>query len=337
MDGGGKRDGRAGPRRGERVVSGAGNARSGRSGAAAIVPSGAQFEIAHGQQRATIVEVGAGVREYAAAGRPVLDPYPLEAISDGARGAPLIPWPNRLADGRYRFDGVDHQLALSEPERHNAIHGLMRWRPWTALERDPGRVLMGARLFALPGYPFNLELRIAYELSDAGLTVTTTATNVGQSACPYGAGQHPYISPGQGPIDDCLLQVPAATRILTDGERQLPCGREALAGGDHDFRSPRRVGDQRLDDPFTDLARDGEGNATVTLTPPDGGRVQLWMDQRYRFVELFSGDTLAPERRRRGLAVEPMTCAPNGFQSGDGLVRLEPGESFTSRWGVRLA
>jgi aldose 1-epimerase len=300
------------------------------------VPSGAQFEIAHGEQRATIVEVGAGVREYAVAGRPVLDPYPLEAICDGAHGAPLIPWPNRLADGRYRFDGLDHRLALSEPERHNAIHGLMRWRPWTALEREPSRVLMAARLFALPGYPFTLDLRIDYELSDAGLTVVTTATNLGGSACPYGAGQHPYISPGQGLIDDCILEVPAATRILTDGERQLPGGREPVEGGDYDFRGPRRLADQRLDDPFTDLERDGEGNATVTVRLRDGTRVELWMDQRYRFVELFSGDTLAPDRRRRGLAVEPMTCAPNAFQSGDGLVRLEPGESFKSRWGVRL-
>jgi aldose 1-epimerase len=318
-------------------VSAAGKAPPGRAGASAIAPSGAQFEIAHGEQRATIVEVGAGVREYAVGGSPVLDPYPLQAICDGAHGAPLIPWPNRVADGRYRFDGVDHQLALSEPERRNAIHGLMRWRPWTALERDPNRVLMAARLYALPGYPFTLDLRIAYELTDAGLTVATTATNVGSSPCPYGTGQHPYLSPGQGLIDDCVLELPAATRLLTDGKRQLPCGREALHGGDHDFRSPRRVADQSLDDPFTDLSRDGEGDATVTLRRPDGARVELWMDRRYRFVELFSGDTLAPDRRRRGLAVEPMTCAPNAFQSGDGLLRLEPGESLTSRWGARLA
>jgi aldose 1-epimerase len=317
-------------------VSGAGKAPPGGAGTPAIAPSGAQFEIGHGEQRATIVEVGAGVREYAVGGIPVLDPYPLEAICDGAHGAPLIPWPNRLADGRYRFDGADHQLALSEPERRNAIHGLMRWRPWTALERDPNRVLMAARLFALPGYPFTLDLRIAYELTKAGLTVATTATNVGRSPCPYGAGQHPYISAGQGLIDDCVLELPAATRLLTDAERQLPCGREALHGGDHDFRSPRRVADRRLDDPFTDLSRHGDGEATVTLRRPDGARVELWMDRRYRFVELFSGDTLAPDRRRRGLAVEPMTCAPNAFQSGDGLVRLEPGDSFTSRWGVRL-
>jgi aldose 1-epimerase len=307
------------------------------AGIAAVAPSGEQFEISHREPRATSVEVGAGVREYEVAGRSVLDPYPLAEICDGAHGAPLIPWPNRLADGRYRFEAVDHQLALSEPERHNAIHGLMRWRPWRALERDTSRVLMGARLFALTGYPFTLDLRISYELDDAGLTVATTATNIGSSACPYGAGQHPYLSPGEGLIDDCVLLAPAATRLLTDEQRRLPCGREPVEGGLYDFRIPRRLADQRLDDPFTDLGRDGGGNATFTLECPDGARVELWMDARYEFVELYSGDTLAPERRRRGLAVEPMTCAPNAFQSGDGLMRLEPGASLASRWGVRLA
>jgi aldose 1-epimerase len=301
-----------------------------------IAPSGEQFEIALGEQRATIVEVGAGLRVYEVAGRAVLDPYPLQAICDGAHGAPLIPWPNRLADGRYRFDGVDHAVAISEPERHNAIHGFMLWRPWTAVEREPNRILMGARLFPLTGYPFTLELRISYELNEAGLSVTTTATNIGGSACPYGVGQHPYLSPGEGLIDDCLLEMPAATRILTDEDRQLPCGRDAVQGTGYDFRQPRRLADQHLDDPFTDLARDAAGVATVTLRMPGGERVELWMDERYKFVELYSGDTLAPERRRRGLAVEPMTCAPNAFQSGDGLVRLEPGATLTSRWGVRL-
>lgn len=300
-------------------------------------PSGQQFEIAHGEQRATVVEVGGGVREYAVGERPVLDPYPLNAICDGAHGATLIPWPNRLADGRYRFHGVEHRVALTEPERGNAIHGFMRWRPWTALERSPSSVVMGARLYPLEGYPFALQMRVAYELGDGGLTVSSSATNIGDSACPYGSGQHPYLSAGGALIDDCLLELPALTRILTDAERQLPHGHEPVQGTLYDFREQRLVAEQRLDDPFTDLLRDEAGDATVALSAPDGVRVELWLDERYPFVEIYSGDSLAPARRRRGLAVEPMTCAPNAFQSGEGLLRLEPGETFESRWGVRAA
>jgi aldose 1-epimerase len=314
-------------------VSGSGG---GARRAPAIAPSGEQFEIAHGEQRATIVEVGAGVREYFFGERPVLDPYPLQELCDGAHGAPLIPWPNRLAGGRYSFDGVEHQLALSEPERGNAIHGLMRWRPWAALEHAADRVTMGARLHPTPGYPFTLEMQIDYRLGDAGLTVTTTATNLGSAPCPYSAGQHPYLSTGGELIDGCELELPAATRILTDAERQLPCGREPVARSEYDFRRRRPVGSVRLDDPFTDIERDGDGIATVALESADGRRTELWMDERYPFVQLYTADALDGHRHRRAIAVEPMTCAPDAFRSGDGLLRLDPGATHVGSWGVRL-
>lgn len=299
-------------------------------------PSGEQFEIAYEDQRATIVEVGGGVREYRVAGRAVLDPYPREAMCDGAHGAPLIPWPNRLADGRYSFDGVHYQVALSEPQKNNAIHGLLHWRPWQAIEREAQRVVMGARLLPLAGYPFALDVRIAYQLDRDGLSVTTTAANVGAGACPYAAGQHPYLSPGDAPIDDCRLELPANTRILTDDARQLPSGREPVAGSSFDFRASRPIGAQRFDFAFTDLLRNPSGLAVARLAAPDGHCVELWVDEHYPVLEVYTGDTLAPARRRQGLAVEPMTCVPNAFQSGDGLIRLEPGDSLASRWGVRL-
>lgn len=298
-------------------------------------PSGAQFEIFHGDQRATIVEVGGGIRTYEAGSRPVLDPYPREAICDGAHGQPLIPWPNRLADGRYRWDGVDQQLALTEPENGNAIHGLLRWRPWRAVERSPDRVLMGAELYPQPGYPFTLEVRIAYALSDGGLTVTTSATNIGDRACPFGSGQHPYLSPGEGLLDDCVLELDAQTWIATD-ERQLPVGRRPVAGTPLDFGQARPIGQLVMDAAFTDLARDGNDRATVTLTGADGATVELWAGAGYSVIQLYTGDTLAPERQRRGLAAEPMTCLANAFRTGEDVVRLEPGETHTSTWGVGL-
>jgi aldose 1-epimerase len=302
----------------------------------AVPPSGAQFEIVHGEQRATIVEVGGGIREYEVGGRPVLDPYPLDAICDGGHGTPLIPWPNRLKDGRYSFDGVAYQVALSEPRKQNAIHGFLRWWPWRAIEHGPDRVLMGVRLYPHPGYPFTLEVRIEYTLGDRGLTVTTTAANLGATACPYGMGQHPYLSAGGGPIDACTLELPVRTRILLDSERSLPTGREPVADSPYDFREPRILGAQTLDTPFTHLVRGSAGFATSRLGAPDGSCVELWVDERYGFLQAFTGDGLAPDRRRRGLAVEPMTCAPNALQSGDGLVRIEVGEAFKATWGVRL-
>jgi aldose 1-epimerase len=124
--------------------------------------------------------------------------------------------------------------------------------------------------------------------------------------------------------------------ILTDPERQLPCGRAEVDGGPLDFRKPRQLGELEIDCPFADLNRGWEGLATARLTGADGATVELWVDEQYELLEVYTGDTLAPERRRTGLAVEPMTCPPDAFRNGDNLIRLEPGASVTATWGARL-
>jgi aldose 1-epimerase len=300
-------------------------------------PSGEQFEIAYGDQRATIVEVGGGVREYVHADRDVLQPYPIDAVCDGAHGAPLIPWPNRVADGRYSFDGQDHQLELTEPEKQNAIHGLLRWRNWSALERSSDWVVLGTRLHPTDRWPFTLDVSVRYALDDDGLRVVTHARNAGRSACPYACGQHPYLSPGPGvKVDDCTLELRAATRIDTDSERQLPTGSEPVRGSDYDFRSVREIGALKIDYAFTDLERDPEGRAWVRLGCPDGRTVEMWSDPAYPVIEIYTADTLAPARRRAGLAAEPMSAPPNALATGELVVRLAPGDEHVAVWGVRL-
>ncbi len=210
-------------------------------------PSGEQFEIAHGAQRATVVEVGGGLRSYSSGERDVLEPYARESICDGAHGAVLAPWPNRLDGGRYEFDGRNLQLALSEPARGNAIHGLLRWRPWRALSHEPARVVMRARLHPEPGYPFDLEVSVEYSLGESGLVVVTTATNLGEGPCPFGAGQHPYLSPGRAPLEECALELRAATMILSDSARGLPTERVPARGSAFDFNEPRALGESVID------------------------------------------------------------------------------------------
>jgi aldose 1-epimerase len=303
-----------------------------------FVPSGAQFEIALGDQRATIVEVGGGIREYQVDGRNVLDPYPAEQMCDGAHGAPLVPWPNRLADGRYSWDGADYQVDISEPASNTAIHGFLRWRNWVVSAHSSSEVTVESVLYPLAGYPFALDVRVTYALTPDGLTVTTAARNIGPAAAPWACGQHPYLSAG-GPgelLDDCELQVGAAERIDTD-ERQLPRADVPVAGSEYDFRQPRRIGALEMDFAFKELDRDANGHAWVRLTGTDGRRAELWVDESYPIVELYTGDTLQPGRRRLGLGCEPMSAPPNAFGSGVGVVRLEPGATVTHCWGARLS
>ncbi|MGH2717881.1 MAG: aldose 1-epimerase family protein, partial [Actinomycetota bacterium] len=150
------------------------------------VPSGTQYPIRFGDQEATVTEVGGSIREYRVGGAPVLDPFAESAMCDGAHGTPLIPWPNRLADGKYSFDGTDYQVALTEPGKGNAIHGFLRWVPYRATLHEEDRVVMAASVFPQSGYPFRLDLSVTYALTSAGLVVTTTASNGGEVALPYG-------------------------------------------------------------------------------------------------------------------------------------------------------
>jgi aldose 1-epimerase len=300
-----------------------------------IAPSGDQIEIALGDQQATVVEVGGGLRTYSAAGRALLDGYEIDEMSSSGRGQVLIPWPNRLQDGSYEFDGARHQLPIDDVEEQDAIHGLVRWAAWTAGEREPHRVVMEHRLHPRPGYPFSLALAIEYRLSEEGLGVTTTATNVGRVSCPFGSGAHPYLTLGSETVDEVVLRVPGGT-VLRSDERGIPVGSAAVEGTDVDFRRPRAIGATKLDNAFTDLERDDDGLARVQLRDPRGGELTLWVDDSYPYLMVFTGDPL-PDVDRRALAVEPMTCPPNAFRSGTDLVRLEPGQSFTGRWGIRPA
>lgn len=300
-------------------------------------PSGEQFALRHGDQHATVVEVGGGIRTYGVGDRQVLHPYPLDAICDAAHGAPLIPWPNRLADGRYRFDGVEHQVALTEPGKANAIHGLLRWRPWRAAEHDDAHVVMATRLHPTPGYPFALDVMITYLLDDRGLSVRTTATNIGDTSCPYASGQHPYLSPGHGPVDACTLQFEAGFRVDTDPQRQLPVADVPVAGTPYDFAEPRVLGDLVVDHAFGDLRRDDDGLAWLLLTGADGRTARLWVDWGYRYLEVYTADGLGADRERAGLGVEPMTSPPNALASGTDLLLLQPGETATQVWGADLA
>ena len=298
-----------------------------------LAPSGEQIEIAHGDQRAVVVEVGAGLRAYSASGRDILDGYGADEMSLSGRGQVLIPWPNRVLDGRYQFDGRRHQLPIDDVEEQDAIHGLVRWAAWKVGEREPNRVVMEHLLHPQPGYPFSLALAIEYVLSAEGLRVEVTATNRGERPCPYGSGAHPYLTVGTPTVDSVILRAPGRTMLRSD-ERGIPTGAESVEGTDYDFRRPREIGVTRLDNAFTDLERDDEGLARVELRHPHEEReLTLWVDGSYRYLMLFTGDPL-PDVGRRSLAVEPMTCPPNAFRSGQDLVRLEPGQSVTSAWGI---
>ena len=290
-------------------------------------PTGAQFELRRGRQRLVVTEIGAGVRSWTIGGRELLASFSPGEPDAAFCGRVLVPWPNRVRDGRYAFDGAEHRLELTEPERGNALHGLVLHSRWQGVRTSARRVSLSYELHPHAGYPFTLALAVSYELASGGVVMTLHATNVGAERAPFGAGFHPYLTPGTARVEDVALEIPASTRVPVD-ERLLPSGSTTpVDGTELDFRGGRRLGALRLDACFGDLGRSPAGVARVRLaTEPGAGQLTVWMDERFRFVQVFTADA--------AVAIEPMTCAPDAFNTGDGLVVLEPGASFTGRCGL---
>lgn len=302
-----------------------------------LPPSGDQFRLTAGGYDAVVTESGGALRLLHHEGRALLDGFAEDATASAGRGQLLMPWPNRIRDGRYSFAGEDLQLPITEPARQHASHGLARWVAWTVQEHTPRSVVLHYRLMAQTGYPWTLDLQVVYDLSADGLTVTQTATNTGPTPAPYACGAHPYLQVGGGPLDSWELTLPARTRALVD-DRLIPVGTEPVAGTPYDFTAPRPIGDLVLDDAFTDLERDETGEATVLLHDPAEGRtVALWVGPEVRWLQLFTGHGTGAARR--SLAVEPMTANADAFNSGIDLLVLGPAGSGTDEvsvtWGIR--
>ncbi|WP_347350905.1 aldose 1-epimerase family protein [Intrasporangium sp.] len=302
------------------------------AGVGAPAPTGQQFTIAHGPFEATVVEVGGGLRTLTRDGVPVVAGYRADEECRSGRGQQLMPWPNRIRDGRYEFAGRVEQLAITEVPRHNASHGLVRWSLWELLEDERDSVTVRFRLHPQPGWPHHLDLRTTYALDDTGLVVTTAARNVGRDPAPFGYGAHPYLSIGVAPVADVELTVPAATWLATD-ERMLPAGARPVAGTRYDFRSGRRVGSEVVDTAYTDVARDADGMWRCRVGSEPLGSVTLWADAAFPWLQVFTG-AAHEGKGAPGIAVEPMSCPADAFNSGTGLVVLEPGREWTGTWGI---
>jgi len=297
------------------------------------LPSGEQHVIHSGGSEAIVTEVGAALRTFTVDGAAVIDGFAEDERSSAGRGQVLAPWPNRLDHGHYVFGGLTGRAALDEPELSNAIHGMVRWVPWRLVSHSPDAVGLGCALYPQPGYPWRLDLQVEYRLTDDGITVTAEATNPGGDAVPFGIGFHPYLTVGTPTVDTAQLRVPARRRLLTDA-RGLPIGEEDVAGTEFDFTTERPVGPVDLDTAYSGLIRGADGLARARLEG-GGRRVELWADDAFRYLMAYTGDTLQPVgRRRKGIAIEPMTCPPNALASGTDVISIGPHRSWLGRWGI---
>ncbi|MGO4955666.1 aldose 1-epimerase family protein [Luteococcus sp. Sow4_B9] len=295
----------------------------------ALSPTGIQHELVHGNQRAVVTELGATLRSYEVDGRPIITTFDVTHSPLGCQGQHLMPWPNRVRDGRWVHEGVQLQLPLSEPERHNAIHGLVCWVPWTTVAQDDASITQRYLLHPQPGWPGVVELLVTHSLDQTGLRVDVVANNVGDVTVPFGYGAHPYLQAPEENLDDCTLQVPFE-QLLTVDQRLLPVALRSVEGSVADLREGPLLAGVRLDTAFTEPVQ-VDGRWEVRLSGRRRCTV-LWGDQAMPWLQLYTpGDG-------RSVAVEPMTCGPDAFNPGPthaDLVHLAPGQVAHCSWGLR--
>ncbi len=304
--------------------------------------SGIQHTIRAGEYEAVIASVGATLRSLTYAGRDLVVPFGADEVRPAHRGATLAPWPNRVVDGAYSFGGRDFQLALTEPARSHALHGLATWLDFDAVEAGDDHVTLEAVISPQTAYPWRLVVRVGFALGSDGLTQSVAVRNESESAAPWGTGPHPYLVAGAGRVDGWTLTLPADRVLAVTEERLIPTDLRAVDADDparFDFRTGRRIGSAEIDHAYTGLVRDGDGQVTVSLTDADGSGVLMQWDASCSWVQVHTADRPDPDESRLGLAVEPMTCAPDAFNASRydydaGLIVLEPAQESTASWRI---
>ena len=302
--------------------------------------SGTQHALRAGDYEAVVASIGATLRSLTHRGRDLVVPFEADEVRPAYRGATLAPWPNRVVDGRYSFGGRDFQLSLTEPARSHALHGLATWLDFEAIDKGSDHVTLEAVIAPQTAYPWRVVVTTTFALGPRGLTQTVTARNESDEPAPWGTGPHPYLVAGDGHVDDWTLALPAGQVLAVTPDRLIPTELQAVDADDparFDFRSPRPIGAAEIDHAYTGLLRDADGQATVTVTDASGTGVAMTWDASCPWVQIHTADQPELEHSRLGLAVEPMTCAPDAFNAPGydydaGLFVIEPVAAVSASW-----
>jgi len=298
-------------------------------------PSGRQIEITFEDQTAVITEVGATLRSYDRGGVAVVEGFAAGEMPDACRNQVCYPWVNRVGSGEWSYSGRLAKAGADNVVAATLNHGVARWRPFAIDAVGTHYCTLSLVLHPLPDYPFLTKFTVTYSLGAQGLSVTSTVENLDEVDVPFSLGYHPYFAVTTPTIEGAWLTIPAQSYVAIDS-RMLPTGETLkVEGSELDFREARLVDSVALDVTYGDLERDESGMFTAALRDEKGHEIQVSQDEAFPYFQAFSADTLAPERRRTSLALEPMTAPADALRSGRGLISLAPGETWTGVWRVR--
>ncbi|TDU27176.1 aldose 1-epimerase [Arthrobacter sp. JUb115] len=281
---------------------------------------------------AQVATVGATLVSLQYGSRPLVRAFDPHGPRPVFAGAILAPWPNRVIDGAYSWEGQELQLPITEPERGHALHGLVIDTGFEIIEHRADFAQLRTVIAPSAGYPYEVQLVIGYRLEAGGLRTVAAATNLGTGTAPFGWGSHAYlVAPGKK-ADEWTFTLPAGKVQLTEGPRLLPRDTVQAAGTELDFRTPKPIGDLFIDHAYTGLAARADGSFRAEITDAGGVGSHITWDEACPWVQIHTADRDDPALDRTGLAIEPMTCPPGGYNSGQDVIALAPGASHEASW-----
>jgi len=297
--------------------------------------------LTHGATRLHVSPYGASLRGLTVGSQPVVTVYEGAKGKVGGQGDVLIPFPGRVREGRYAFDGQNYQMDKNDKEGPNAIHGFLRTVLWDIDAQTDTQVTFSAGIGPQDhaGYPFSLRAEVTWQATPTGLSCAFNVQNTGSTLAPVAAGFHPYFTAGTEFINSSVLELPFDS-ILEYDDAMLPTGRVLpVEHTANDFRSAHAIEDTVFNTCFLHPQRTKGGKAVIVLSSPAAGHtVSVTLGPSVNYVVLYSGDPLPADHRRRALAIEPMTCGSDAFNHPEwGLSSLAPGQSLTGDWHVDMS
>jgi len=284
--------------------------------------------------RAIISPIGASLLELELSGIKVVEQVK-NSRTDLYSGVVMAPWSSRIAGGKYSLpDGRSFQVPINEPARNNALHGVVYDQNFEIKRLSESSVELAIEISGFEGYPFVLKLAVSYELEDGELFASFAVRNTSSEKAPFGIGFHPYFSCAWF-VEPMQIQNDAASYFELD-ENLISLGKTKTAASDKDLSLGKKALGASLDDGYTDLVFD-HGISSTKLIDSNGRGVQIWQENIFKHAVIFTTDNFETEAGPiSAVAVEPSTSAVNAFNSNQDLIWLEPNQTRSGSWGIKL-
>jgi len=248
-------------------------------------------------------------------------------------GKILAPWPNRIRDGKYSFNKKNYQLPINEVSKNNSLHGLVANSLWEISFQNQSKVVLEYLLDQLAIYPGKLLLQVTYQIIESGIEILVLSENVDETPAPYGVSIHTYLVAGAGVKNNELsLQIPADQFLEVDSERLLPIKLQSVTGTNFDFINSKKISDLFIDHAFK---YSSNYPRSISLENAEGLGAEVIFNDQSNWIQIHTADRNLQSDSRMAVAIEPMTCPPDAFNSGIDLIVLEPGEKHEYKMKIK--